>query len=470
MQYPAYCKTGKSRMLNSFLSIRFLLSQNIVVPLQPLNLHAVMKKFYLLTLLLLSFMSIYAAEGDTIKITFNGTGANVDKPTSAKVTSSVNGAYVTLRSSTTDEEYVYDVYGSTTAGSLTIVGSYKLTLRLNGVDITSGKGAAIDVECGKRIAVELAEGSVNTLTDYAKGTQKAAFYTTGHPEFSGAGTLNVTGNVKHAISAKEYLQIKKTVGTINVLSAVSDGIHCGKGKEANENNYFQMNGGTLNISNVGGDCIDSDDYGTVLIKGGTLNLTVSADDVDGIKADSTLTILNGDININVTGKGSSGIKTNWLAYIPGGNITVDVTGDGSKGIRAKQQTAKTVNNGGSVTFSDSTDVKITASGASIYDTTGDETKCMGMSIDADLLHTGGSVYILAKGDNAYTYQVKGSESTTIGFRAEYEKETSVAEIPAATGDETVGIFSVSGTPRSSLQRGINIIKKLGEPASKIIIR
>lgn len=428
-----------------------------------------MKQFYFIALLLLSSMSIYAAEGDTIKVIFNGTTASVNIPATANVTSTINGAYVTLRSSTTDEEYVYDVYGSTSAGGLTIVGDYKLTLRLNGVDITSGKGSAIDVECGKRIDVELAKGSVNNLTDYNKGTQKAAFYTTGHPEFGGAGTLNVQGNVKHAIAAKEYLLIKKSIDTINILSAVGDGIHCGKGKEAKGNNYFQMNGGTVNISNVGGDCIDSDDFGTVIIKGGTLNLTVSANDADGIKADSTLTILNGDINIDVTGQASSGIKTNWLAYIPGGNITIDVTGDGSKGIRAKQQIAKTVNNGGSITFSDSTDVKITASGASIYES-GDETKCMGMSVDADLLHTGGSVYILAKGDNAYTYQVKGNESTTIGFRAEYEKETSVAEIPAANGDETIRIFSVSGIPQNSLQRGINIIKKAGKLVNKVIIR
>ena len=134
-----------------------------------------MKQFYLITLLLLSSMSIYAAEGDTIKVTFNGTTASADIPATAKVTSSVNGAYVTLRSSTDDEEYVYDIYGSTPAGGLTIAGDYKLTLRLNGVDITSGRGAAIDVECGKRIAIVLAEGTVNNLTDYTGGSQKAAF-------------------------------------------------------------------------------------------------------------------------------------------------------------------------------------------------------------------------------------------------------------------------------------------------------
>lgn len=418
-----------------------------------------MKQVSLLLCLCLVFeTSAKAAEGDVIKVVFDGSSASVNIPATASVTSSVTGGYVTLKSTTTTEEYVYDISGSTTDGSLTISGSYKLTLQLNGVSIESKKGAAIDVECSKRIAVKLMDGTVNTLVDYASGTQKAAFYTTGHPEFAGSGTLNVTGNKKHAISAKEYLQLKKTVGTINILSAVGDGIHCGEGEVKSDQNYFQMNGGTLNISNTGSDCIDSDDFGTVLIKGGTLNLTVSGVDADGIKADSLLQIIDGEINIDVTGKESSGIKSNWLAYIPGGNIIINVTGDGSKGIKGKLQTAKTVNNGGSVIFSDSTNVKITASGKSVIVDT-DETKCMGLSVDADLTHTGGSVYILAKGGESYTYNVKGTESVTTGFVAEYEGSSSVATLPTAQAEDIETIYSVSGVRQNVLCPGVNIIRR-----------
>lgn len=424
---------------------------------------------FLLCLFFVFASSMKAKEGDVIKVVFDGSSATVNIPTTASVTSAVDGGYVTLRSTTANEEYVYDISGSTTDGGLTINGSYKLTLQLNGVSIVSNKGAAIDVECGKRIAVVLMEGTENILIDKAAGTQKAAFYTTGHPEFSGSGTLNVTGNTKHAICSKEYLQIKKTVGTINVLSAVSDGIHCGEGKVKSEHNYFQMNGGTLNISNVGSDCIDSDDYGTVLIKGGTLNLIVSGEDADGIKADSLLQIINGEININVTGKCSYGIRSNWLAYIPGGNITISVPGDGSKGIKGKQQTSKTVNNGGSVIFSDSTNVTITVSGKSVIEGT-DETKCMGLSVDADLTHTGGSVYILAKGGESYTYNVKGTESTTTGFVAEYEGFTSVPELPAAQTEGVETIYSVSGTPQNELQPGINIVHRADGTVVKKFVR
>ena len=369
----------------------------------------------LVALALLSVQSVQAAEGDTVKVAFNGTAATVTIPTTASVRSTVNGANVTLVSSTTTEEYVYDVSGTTSNGSLIISGQYKLTLRLNGVSITSQKGAAIDVECGKRIAVELVSGTTNTLVDVANGSQKAAFYTTGHSEFSGAGTLNVTGNTKHAIGAKEYLEIKSSTGTINVLSAVSDGIHCGKGKVNNENNYFLMKGGVVNMTNVGGDCVDSDDYGTILVKGGSLNLNVSATDVVGLKADSTLTIEGGTVHINVTGQESTGIRSCYACYFNGGNVNIDVLGDGAKGIKGKQQTAKTVNNGGSVYFNGA-EVDILVSGNTIF-AEDDTTKCMGISVDADMTHKAGTVNVLAFGSEAYTYHVKGTETVADGFRA-----------------------------------------------------
>ena len=369
----------------------------------------------LVALTLLLAQSVQAAEGDTVKVAFNGTAATVSIPTTASVRSTVSGANVTLVSSTTTEEYVYDVSGTTTNGSLVISGQYKLTLRLNGVSITSQKGAAIDVECGKRIAVELVGGTTNTLVDVAGGSQKAAFYTTGHPEFSGSGTLNVTGNTKHGIAAKEYLEIKSSTGVINVLSAVGDGIHCGKGKVNNENNYFLVKGGVVNVANVGGDCIDSDDYGTITVKGGTLNLNVSALDVVGLKADSTVTIEGGTVYINVTGQESAGIRGCYACHFNGGNVSIDVQGDGSKGIKGKKQTAKTVNNGGSVYFSGS-EVDILVSGGTVY-ATDDTTKCMGISVDADMTHTAGSVCVLALGDEAYTYNVKGTETLADGFTA-----------------------------------------------------
>ena len=362
-----------------------------------------------------ALMAFITAQAQTaIEIVYSGASASVSIPAGvAGVTAAVNGANVTILSTTTTNEYVYRVRGQSPDGSLLISGSYKLQLQLAGLDLTNAHGgAAIDVECGKRIAVELMAGTQNSLAD-AAGTQKGAFYFKGHAEFEGSGTLSVTGRAKHAICAKEYIELKSSTGTINVLGAVSDGIHCGKGKVNNENNYFKMNGGVVNIANIGGDGIDSDDYGTILIKGGSLNVNVSGTDADGLKADSTLTLEGGTVNINVTGQESNALRCCWNAYLNGGTLDITAVADGSKGIKGKQQTAKTVNGGGSVYLA-GTDINILCSGDYTV-TDGDTTKCMGISVDADLYHTAGNVSIQACGQQARTYNVKGTESLSPTF-------------------------------------------------------
>ena len=229
-------------------------------------------------------IATYATEGDIIEIIYSGSTATVIKPETADISVTTNGAHVVVTAFTSTEEYVYKLSGSSDAGSFTLSGSYKLTLELAGLTLINSKGAAINIQCGKRCAVILDDGTVNTIADGIGGSQKAAMYFNGHPEFEGGGTLNVLGNSKHAICAKEYLQIKKTTGTINIIGAISDGIHCGRGRVGEfEKNYFQMSGGILNIENVGSDAIDSDDYGRMNIKGGVINATVNVDEGTGLK-------------------------------------------------------------------------------------------------------------------------------------------------------------------------------------------
>ena len=349
----------------------------------------------------------------TITVAYHGEHiAFVDIPSSiSDVTYSLDNANVTLMSNTTTREYAYQISGKTGDGSLTLVGNYKLTLQLNGVEITNSDGPAIDVECGKRIAVELVDGTVNRLIDGANGTHKAALYFSGHPEFEGRGALSVKGNSKHAISAKEYLQLKKSVGTINVLGAVSDGIHCGKGKVANEHNYFEMRGGIVNINNVGSDGIDSDDFGVIRLSGGTLNVNLTGDDADGLKADSILQITGGSINMTVAGNKSNAIRSNYYATLSGGNINVVLTGDGSKALKTKNANT-TVLNGG-ILYITGGEIEVYALGDNFYEPD-DTTKCMGISTDLDLNQTGGDVLIYALGPDAKGYNVKRTERKRAG--------------------------------------------------------
>ena len=372
--------------------------------------------------------SAHAAEGDVITITYANESATVDIPESLSgiVMPNVNGAHVVLQSTTTTEEYIYRVSGDTSDGSLTITGAYKLTLQLAGVKIHSTHGAAIDIETGKRVAVVLVEGTVNTLSDCSNGSQKAALYFTGHPEFEGAGTLNVTGNTKHAISAKEELELKTTTGTINVLGAADgDGIHCGKGKMANEHNYFRMEGGIVNINNVSSDGIDSDDYGCLKINGGVINVNVTADGGTGLKCDSILTMTGGMLNIVVSGKDAEGIRANYDAQLLGGSIVANVSGDGSKGIKGKKKDAMssslTVLNGGTITFGGTECTFYLHANNYIDPATGEETKCRAVSADNVITRTDGDIEIFAYGSLSNPFhsdaQVSGEGGTLAIHRA-----------------------------------------------------
>lgn len=378
----------------------------------------------LLTFLLI-FATIATAKAqeststDPVEIVFDGSTVTYTIPSTVKgVSIGKNGARVTVNCTNTTTEYTYRVSGTSTNGSLTINSDYKLTLQLAGLTLTNAtSGAAIDIECGKRIEVVLEEGTVNTISDSNKGSQKGAFYTKGHAEFKGGGTLNVTGMLKHAISIKEYCELKPSLGTINILGAVGDGIHCGKGNIKDENNYFRMKGGTLNINGILDDGIDTDDYGVLTIESGTVNITV-ADGGIGLKADSTVTISGGNVTIDVPGQDSKAIRANYAVHINGGENNITVSGNGSKGIKGNRYTTgSTVLKGGNVYISGGT-TNMTVSGGNII-TTGtdgvaDTTKCMGISVDADFIQTDGSVTITLKGSEARSHNVKGSETRSGG--------------------------------------------------------
>jgi len=379
-----------------------------------------MKRFIFIAIALAACINSHAQDAiapDPIEIVFNGNSATVTIPESiTDVTANISGADVMISSATTDTEYTYRVSGESDTGSLMINGEYKLIVQLAGVTLTNPYGGAvIDIECGKRTDLVLVEGTINTLMDSEFGGQKAALYFKGHADFKGGGTLNITGKVGHAISAKEEIEFKSSLGTINVLGAAKDGIHCGRGKiNTPEHNYFQMDGGTVNITNVGSDGIDADDYGNVIINGGALSVNVGKVKSDGVKADNDLEINGGNININISGADSDGMSANNKITINDGNINITVTGDGSKGIKAKQETEDaTVLNGGYLDVNGGK-IDIYVTGNSYLKEDGTTSKCIDISVDADMTQTGGDIHLVAMGPEAKAYNVKGDYSKTGG--------------------------------------------------------
>ncbi len=244
----------------------------------------------------------------TIMVDIDGNQATVDLDNAPGVSYTADGGHVVITNTNSTEEMEFVVSGNSTDGSFTYNGVYKCKFHLNGLNLTSSKGAAFDIQCGKRIDLFLLDGTTNSFTDCAGGLQKAAFYCDGHMEVAGGGSLTVAGNTRHALATNEYLILKKSTGNITITSAVNDAIHAGQ--------YFEMNGGTLILSGMAGDGIQAEITkdpteefnGMLFINGGSIQMTVAGNDVKGIKCDEDLTITGGDINIDVTGAGSKGIS------------------------------------------------------------------------------------------------------------------------------------------------------------------
>ena len=263
------------------------------------------------------------------------------------ITAQVTGARVAvMQDAEVATEYTYTLQGTSSSGCFYHAGAYKMTLVLNGVNLVNPDSAAINIQNSKRIAVQLADGTTNTLADGANNTKKAAFLVKGHAEFAKGGSLTITGNKKHALACNEYMEVKKTVGTITIVSSVADAI--------NVTQYFQMNGGTINIQSCGDDGIqvDAEDVtlpeedGHVLIKGGTLTINGSAAGTKCIKAEGNVNIEGGTLTLKHTGipvwdadkskiKEATGIGSDRNLTINGAEAIVNITmtGNGARGMK-----------------------------------------------------------------------------------------------------------------------------------------
>ena len=289
---------------------------------------------------------------NTVDVAYNGNTAQVIVAGNiAKyMTASVNGAHVVaLQSADVAEEITYTLAGSSTNGSFYQDGEFKATVRLNGLTLNNPDSAAINIRDGKRIAVELVEGTTNNLTDGTNGSQKGCFAVKGHTEFKGAGILNITGNSSHAFWGKEYVEVKKTVGEINILGSKGDGF--------NINQYYLQNGGKVTVKNVADDGIqvsyetddndqiveEEENTGEVTLKDGTLDMTMTSAGGKGIKAASSFIMLKGTLKMVQSGNLVAGdgdidyatcVKAGGDILIHGGNVDLTNTAQGGKGLNA----------------------------------------------------------------------------------------------------------------------------------------
>lgn len=229
------------------------------------------------------------------QITFSGSGISVSGST-VKIT----------------EGGDHTVSGTLSNGMIVVDTTDKVKLRLNNVNISNSSGAAIYCKNAKKMFITLVSGSVNTLTDgsyYQDQSQKGTISSNDDLEIKGTGTLNITGNYKHAISGDDDINLEN--GVINIRSAVSDGVHA--------NGSIEVKGGTYNIT-VSKDCLQTEDEELIIEDG---NLTLSAGS-QALTSDTGVVINGGTVNI---AKAEEGVEAPNIT-INGGTLSVNANDDG----------------------------------------------------------------------------------------------------------------------------------------------
>ena len=386
-------------------------------------------------------MEVVAEEFDdkTVLVEYNESSANVTIAGNIAqyVNAKIDGANVTIDQSedvseATCGEITYILKGSSANGSFVQDGTFKSTIELQGLTLTNPTGAAIEIQNGKRIAVSAKNNTVNTLVDGSKGDQKAALYCKGHLELKGKGTLNVTGNTAHAISAKEYIEIKNL--TLNILGAAKDGINCTQ--------YFHMESGTLVISNTGDDGIqasfkddtdrEAEDTGTITIKGGELTITnITATAAKGLKADGDFVMTDGTVTIKTSAPGdwdSSKSKTKASACISadgkvnvsGGSLNLTATSGGAKGITCdgdfifSDGTLKIVTSGGVLAYSGGT-LNQNYTGNTDNLKSDYKSSPKGVKADGAVTVSGGNIDIVTSGNGGEGIESKSTLTISDGY-------------------------------------------------------
>lgn len=351
---------------------------------------------------------------EQITIVYEGRTASVTS-SNAAVLIHQNGANVMINMLTNgvkNAEII--VSGKTDNGQLKIYGGNKFKLTLNGVELHSAVGPAINCQCKKRCFVHLTPGTTNRISDaadysaepfYIDGAsidtedRKGCFFSEGHLVFSGTGILEVEGKHQHGISTDGYFYMRPGV-TIAIKDAAKNSIHA-KG-DTNDGIGISMQGGLIyaTTSATAGKCLKSET--DILISGGKLLLNTSGDsEFDSeendtsspscMKADGNVIISGGTHVFKSTGSGGKGISTDGILQIEGGITTITTTGNKYTYNSSRNLTSspKGVKADGSITIN---------GGQLNISVTGESDGSEGIESKSTITINGGSLYVYAYDD------------------------------------------------------------------------
>ena len=332
-----------------------------------------------------------------VTVTYHGDSATVECANS-DIRYHIDGAYVAIDMKTNGVSGVEIIASGTTKnGALKIYSDHKYKLLLNGVDITSQQGPAINSQSKKRIYLDLGEGTTNRLTDasiYSDDSftltgvfnedRKGALFAEGNVILSGYGALVVSGRQRHAI-ATDGCYYQRPGTTVAILESYKNGIHA--------------NG-------------DSDDGTGIYIGGGVVSATIGSAAGKGLKCDMDIVIDGGSIEITTTGNAyydseegdtssSAGIKADGNIRINGGYVYTTSSGSGGKGLNAD----------GSIEVNDGI-VEVSTSGGRYSYTSQLTSSPKGIKADGDIRINGGSVSITVTGRSEGSEGLESKSSIT----------------------------------------------------------
>lgn len=335
----------------------------------------------------------------------------------------VNGGHITANHGST-KNICYVLSGTTENGSFTVVGDKKYEVKLNNVNITNPDSAALNLLSGKRAYVMLVDGTSNTLSDGAGGSQKGALYCKGKLLFNGSGKLSVTGNTNNAIHSADYIVFRKG-NNIYANSTANHGIKANDG---------------------------------IFINGGIINIEVSAEAAKGINCESNIIVNGGRTTVITTGggtydtedneaKGAACIKADSAFTINAGELWLKSTGSGGKGINVDTE-ANFI--GGNVYI-------VTEGGQ--YKSNNDTSSPKGIKADGNINISGGTIWVRTNGYNGEGIETKSAMNISGGEVAVYAYDDAIN----SKGDMTItgGYIYAQGKNNDGLDANGNIYIKGG---------
>ena len=184
----------------------------------------------IITLIALVFpLWALTSRAEDITIRFNGATAKVQQQIKDSVQVEVDGAHVSITSAFQAHKLTILMSGKSEDGQLILKTDGKASVKLKGLSLTSQEGAPLWLKNKKKVEIDVADGSENTLTVTAcndtANHKGAVIWAKDKIKFSGKGTLNIiaTGDGCRGIKTQKDITIEDL--TLNVTTS---GNHLGE--------------------------------------------------------------------------------------------------------------------------------------------------------------------------------------------------------------------------------------------------